>query len=111
MHRAESVKREVLHITHDYTYNVHKRDALHFQHDAKILKNPVHLFASLTLVSVPDPNQPQRGSLSVSRTGKEGSDQVDIVHIPKVSLTLNSDLISGGGANPRIVLSPDLPFS
>jgi len=27
----------------------------------------------LYVVSVPDPNQPQRGSLSVSRAGKEGS--------------------------------------
>jgi len=29
--------------------------------------------ARANVVPVPDPNQPQRGSLSVSRAGKEGS--------------------------------------
>ena len=37
-------------------------DALHSQCEAKILPNPVY---GLGVVSVPDPNQLQRGSLSV----------------------------------------------
>ena len=46
LHHAESVKRKVLHITYIaihtmYIYKHAPLDALHFQHDAKILQNPV----------------------------------------------------------------------
>jgi len=46
LHHAESVKRKALHITYItiHTMYIDKHttlDALHFQHDAKILQNPV----------------------------------------------------------------------
>ena len=47
LHRAESIKRKALHITHIdiQTMYIDKHatlDTLHFQPDAKILKNPVY---------------------------------------------------------------------
>jgi len=59
LHRAESVKRKALHITHIviHTMYIDKHatlDTLHFQPDAKILQNPV-------VISCPFPKKEQSG--------------------------------------------------